>query len=58
MDAGDLRQVIAAVRQRRATLNTVTAPSLSLGNLWVLHALIDPGAKVPVITGIIAFDRG
>lgn len=57
LDAADVRKVAAVAAHDRAVLDEITEPRLLTGDLWTVNALMDPVATVPVITGVLDFDR-
>ncbi|PLW72029.1 aminoglycoside phosphotransferase family protein [Streptomyces sp. DJ] len=57
LDAADVRKVAAVAARRRAVLDEVTEPRMSLGDFWTLNTMLDKSAPEPVITGVFDTDR-
>jgi aminoglycoside phosphotransferase (APT) family kinase protein len=56
LDAGPVRQLIAAARRHRAALDEITVPRLLHGDLWTLNLLLDSDPDRPAITGVLDCD--
>ncbi|WP_432154827.1 phosphotransferase family protein [Streptomyces tricolor] len=57
LDAADVRKVAALAARRRAVLDEVTEPRMSLGDFWTLNTMMHSSAPEPVITGVFDTDR-
>lgn len=57
LDATDLRQVTEIAVERRAVLDEITEPRMTLGDLWTVNVMLDATAAEPRITGVFDCDR-
>lgn len=57
LDASDVRQITAEVSRQRSIFDEITEPRLLHGDLWVGNLLIEEGAQLPTVTGLVDSDR-